>query len=242
MARPTPPPAQVAKLFYQLVRLARIVGPPGYYRRVWTPVITLWHLIWQRLQPHHTLEAVVTDARRGGGDRLCHKGKRLSRQIKSPATTAYSDARQRLPLAWLYACFLQLAQQLRGPADPGMAIEVLDGSTLRFRPQGDMAKAFPPPRTRARKTYWCLGRVLVSFCARSGVATRALIASLHQSEQAMAVQLMLEALRHALYIGDHNFGVWRVVRAATQSGGHGLVRLTRVRARRLLGKNGCPGF
>jgi len=219
-----------------------MVGPPGYYHRVWTPLITLWYLIWQRLQPQHTLAAVVTDARRGGADRLCPTGKHLSRRIQSRATTAFSDARQRLPLAWVYECFLTLAPPLRGPADPGMAIEVLDGSTLRFRPHGDIAKAFPPHRTRARKSYWCLGRVLVSFGARSGVATRARIASLHQSEQAMAVQLMLEALRNVLYIGDRNFGVWRVVRAARQSGGHGLVRLTRVRARRLLGKKRLPRF
>jgi hypothetical protein len=229
-------------LFYQLVRLARIVGPLGYYHRLWTPLITLWYLIWQRLHPKHTLETVVTDARRGGADRLCPKGKRLSQGIQSRATTAFSDARQRLPLDWLRACFLKLAQALRGAADSGMAIEVLDGSTLRFRPQGDIAQDFPPHRTRARKSYWCLGRVLVSFCVRSGVATRALIASLHQSEQALAVQLMLEALRHVLYIGDRNFGVWRVVRAAQQSGGHALVRLTQVRARRLWGKKRLPRF
>jgi hypothetical protein len=55
---------------------------------------------------------------------------------------------------------------------------------------------------------------VVSFCATTGIATAALIASIHVSEQALAVQLLLEAAKTALYIGDRNFGVWRVVRAA----------------------------
>lgn len=238
-------PAQVRNLFHQLASLAAIVGPPDHYQRLWTPLVTLWYFIWQWLQPQHTLQAVVTDARRGGADRLCRKNKRLSQRIRSRATTAYSDARQRLPLPWLRECFVKLAQQLRslgGRPDPELRAELLDGSTKRFRPHGEIAKEFPPHRTRRRNAYWCLGRVLISFCARTGVAMQAGISSLHLSEQAMAVQLMLQAAQRVLYIADRNFGVWRVVRAASQSGGHALVRLTQVRARRLFGKKRLPGF
>lgn len=238
-------PAQTARLFRQLASLARIVGPPGYYQRVWTPLLTLWYFIWQWLQPNHTLQAVVNDARRGGADGLGPPGKRLSQQIQSRATAAYCNARQRLPLQWVRGCFVKLAQQLRGlgaELDAGLPVEVLDGSTKRFRPYGDLAKEFPPHRTRRRKSYWCVARVLVSFCARTAVATQALISTLRCSEQAMAVQMMLEAAKRVLYIGDRNFGVWRVVRAARQSGGQGLVRLTQVRARRLWGKKRLPKF
>ena len=206
---------------------------------------SLWYLIWQSLQPHHTLEAVVSDARRGGADRLCPKAKPLSKGIQSRATTAYSNARQSLPLEWVRACFLKLAARLaalgQGP-NPPLPIELLDGSTKRFRPYGDIVQQFPPHRTCRKQSYWCVARVLVSFCAASGVATAALMASIHVSEQAMAVQLMLEALKEVLYIGDRNFGVWRVARAALQSGAHSLVRLTQARARRLLGKKRLPSF
>ena len=50
-----------------------------------------------------------------------------------------------------------------------------------------------------------------------------------EREQTLAVRLIL-AGAGALHVGDCNFGVWRVVRAAVQSGGHALVRLTGVRA------------
>jgi len=227
------------------VALGGIRAPTGSYERLWTPLITLWYLIWQWLQPQHTLEKVVTDARRGGADGLCARGKPLSKGLKSKATTAYSDARQRLPLEWVRQCFGKLVAVLLTLGNwrsQDLPVELLDGSTKRLRPHGDIGQHFPAHRTRRKKAYWCVARVLVSFCAATGIATAALMASIHVSEQALAVQLILEAAKRTLYIGDRNFGVWRVVRAAVQGGGHALVRLTQVRARRLLGRKRLPAF
>jgi hypothetical protein len=225
--------------------LASLQAPAGTYARLWSPVITLWYLIWQWLQPRHTLDAVVTDARRGGADGLCANGKSLSQGIQSAATTAFSDARQRLPLAWVRHGFGQLVTALLALGvgrDPALPVELLDGSTKRLRPHGNVAKHFPAHRTRRQPAYWCVARVVVSFCAATGLATAARIAPLQVSEQALAVALLLEAAKRVLYIGDRNFGVWRVVRAAVQSGGQALVRLTRVRARRLLGRKRLPAL
>ena len=185
----------------------------------------------------------MTDARRGGADRLAPQNKPLSQRIKSRATTSFCQARQRLPLAWVRDCLLKSGpslRQLAGQPAPPLPVEVLDGSTQRLRPCGDLPQAFPPHRTRRQRNYWCVARVLVSFCTTTGIAMGARIAPLHISERALAVQLMLEAAKSVLYIGDRNFGVWRVVRAARQSGGHALVRLTQVRARRLLGQKRLP--
>lgn len=232
-------------MFGRAVILGGLQAPPGFYERLWTPLITLWYLIWQWLQPKHTLEKVVTDARRGGADRLCAPGKPLSQELKSRATTAYSNARQRLPLDWVRQCFGKLAAVLltlgKG-RNQDLPVELLDGSTKRLRPYGDIPQHFPAHRTRRKKAYWCVARVVVSFCATTGIATAALMASIHVSEQALAVQLLLEAAKTVLYIGDRNFGVWRVVRAAVQSRGHALVRLTQVRARHLLGRKRLPAF
>lgn len=225
--------------------LSGLQAPPGLYERLWTPLLTLWYLIWQCLQPGHTLEKVVTDARRGGADGLCRAGKRLSQALRSKATTAYSNARQRLPLDWVRQCFHKLAAVLlrltTGPVQD-LPVELLDGSTKRLRPYGDIPQQFPAHRTRRRKSYWCIARVLVSFCAATGIATGALIASIHVSEQALAVQLILQAAQRVLYVGDRNFGVWRVARATVQAGGHALLRLTQVRARHLLGQKRLPAF
>ncbi len=124
---------------------------------------------------------------------------------------------------------------LGGWRNQDLPVELLDGSTKRLRPHGDIAQQFPAHRTRRKQAYWCVARVLVSFCAATGVATAARLASIHVSEQALAVQLMLAAAKRVLYIGDRNFGVWRVVRAAVQGGGHALVRLTKVLAPAFVG-------
>lgn len=91
--------AQFHKLLPQS-RIARwlALAEPTFYQRAFTPLITLWYLIFQRLSPNHHLSQVQEDALGGGADRLSPPGKRLSQQLCSEATTSYSDARQRLPL------------------------------------------------------------------------------------------------------------------------------------------------
>jgi hypothetical protein len=235
-----PSTPQLLKLFCRCLRLADLRPPPGY-QRLWTAPITLFYLIWQRLQSA-TLDQVVTDARRGGVDRLCPKHKPLSRGLGSKANTSYSDSRQRLPLDWVKKAFTKLAVTLidsHCPSQP-LPIVLLDGSTQRLRPYGDIAAAFPVHRTRRKRSYWCVARVLVSFCAHTGIATAARIDSPRRSEQALAVEMLLEAAKPCLYIGDRNFGVWRVVRAAAQGGAQVLVRLTTLRAGRLLRSKSLP--
>lgn len=244
---------QLLELFRQLLALEgveRTLTSTGrcFYRRAWCPLVTLWYLTWQRLSPEHTLAAVVNDARRGGADALRPGPRLLSAQLRSRATTAFAKARARLPLPWLQAVFTATAVRLAalGPtvqALTALPIILLDGSTLRLRPFPNIRKYFPPHRTRRKKSYWCVARVVVGFCAATGVALQAIMGSIHQSEQALAVRLILATAARALYVGDRNFGVWRVVRAIVQAGGQGLVRLTGVRARCLAaGRRLKPGL
>jgi len=234
---------QLLQLFAQLVALESIEhtllkSGRRFYRRLWCPVLTLWYLIWQRLQLDHTLQAVVIDARRGAADALRpHDKKPLSQRIRSTATTAYCKARARLPLAWIKSSFSSLAQRLRqmGIAENQLElpIQLLDGSTERLRPHGDIPQKFPKHRTRRKKSYWCVARVVGIFCAHTGVALLAEMDSHHLSEQALSVRMLLAAVVRAITVGDRNFGVWRVVRAIKQSTGEALVRLTSARARKL---------
>jgi hypothetical protein len=244
--------APLLQLFAQLLALEGLTNSwpktnRRFYRRAWCPLLTLWYLIWQRLSPQPTLAAAVADARRGGADALCPASKPLSSRLRSSATTAFSKARGRLPLAWVVQSFEQTARGLAALAGPPipetLPVRLLDGSTARLRPHGDIPRHFPPHRTRRRKAYWCVARTVVCFCATSAVALAGQLGSIHLSEQALAVRLILAAAARALYVGDRNFGVWRVVRACVQSGGHALVRLTGARAGRLAaGRRLQPGL
>jgi hypothetical protein len=233
-------PAQLLTFFLQLLPLQEFCKLPSlqsknYYQRLFTPLVTIWYLLFQHLHHDHTLQAVVANALAGGADAL-REG--LSARLRSTSTVSYSDARQRLP----WRCFSE-ALRLQGcklsqlsPATlwKGMVVALLDGSTVRLRPYGNIAQRFPPHRNQ-HQTYWCLMRVLVCFCAFSGAALDSAMTSLRVSEQVMACHVILRSAVGCLFMGDRNFGIFGIVRAAQKAGSHVLVRLTNSRAQKLLG-------
>src|SRR5512136_993772 len=117
-----------------------------FYERAFTPLITLWYCVFQRLSDNHHLSHVQEDALAGGADRLSPRGKPLSARLTSEATTSFSDARQRLPLQiferTLRHTAAHLAAGLQTPTWFGRQVALLDGSTLRLRPNKDIPKAF----------------------------------------------------------------------------------------------------
>src|SRR5437588_337646 len=118
----------------------------------------------------------------------------------------------------------------------GRVIALLDGSTVRLRPHGTIPKEFGGNGNQYGKPYWCLMRVVVCFCALCGAALDCAMGSLHLSEQVLACQIILRSTAKCLFIGDRNFGVFRVVQAAREAGQELLLRMTDRRARRLLGR------
>ena len=236
---------QLLGRFHKLLPLSLIAGwlalcDKDFYARAFTPLITLWYLIFQRLSPNHPLSQVVEDALEGGADRLSLPGKPLSQQLRSEATTSYSDARQRLPLELCQRTLWLIAEQthkaLEIPEKFGLKLGLVDGSTCRLRPFGDIPEHFPPhrPGNCKKPAYWCLARVVGVLCWASGVVVHSAMANLKTSEQALTAQLLSErSWKGWLLGGDRNFGVYSVARALLAAQAHGLLRLTEVRARRL---------
>lgn len=211
----------------------------GFYLRAFTPVVTLWYCVFGRLCPNHCLSHVVEDARSGGADCLSPRGKRLSRQLRSEATASFSDARARLPLAIFEKGLRHIADRFaanfRGGEWFGLRVALMDGSTCRLRPFGDIARAFPPHRSGNAKNppYWCLARVAGMFCLTTGAVIGSAVGPMRAGEQCLAAMLLRRCWRGWLIVADRNFGVHSVARAATAAGAHLLARLTRARAARL---------
>lgn len=209
-----------------------------FYQRLFTPLVTLWYLLFQRLNPDHSLDAALADAQQGGADKLNRK---LARKLRSCSTASYSDARHRLPEEFLLQS-LQLQGRKITDLSPtalwqGLKVGLLDGSTARLRPYGNIPQEFPPHANQhAQRSYWCLMRVVVSFCCFTGAALDCALGSTHLSEQALGSEIILRTLGSYLFIGDRNFGVFRIVQAARAKNHHLLLRLTEVRAAKLLGR------
>jgi hypothetical protein len=222
----------------ELWKLPSLQGK-GFYKRLFCPIVTLWYLIFQRLASDPSLDNVLCDAQAGGADALRED---LSKKLRSTATTSYSDARQRLPLPFLLESLVLQARQIL-TLDPstrwrGLLVHLLDGSTIRMRPYGDIPEHFPAHGNQSKRpAYWCLMRTVVSFCALSGAVLDWAMAALHVSEQVLACQIILrQTFGSRLFIGDRNFGVFRIVQAAVANASHVLLRMTESRARKLLGR------
>jgi len=234
-------PPELLAFFIQLLPATALAKLPSlkakcFYQRLFTPLVTLWYLLFQRLHADHTLEAALTNARDGGADSL-RPG--LSRRLNSAATASYSNARQRLPTAFLGDALALQGHKISRLSPTtlwrGLVIALLDGSTVRLRPHGRMAKELPPNGNQhPNRPYWCLMRVVVCFCTLSGAALDCALGSIHVSEQVLACRIILNCLNSCLFIGDRNFGVFRVVQAARKAGQQALLRLTERRARKLL--------
>ena len=253
------PTAHALALFVRLSRLealAELLRRFGYLR-CWSPGVTLMAMI-----PGHligrgsTLEKVLALMRSGAGDALGRAGKKLSLLLQScTSTSAYARAGTRLPRCWLRRCLRAQAKDLRAMVTGwqwhGMEVRVLDGTMITLRPFGRIPRRYRPHRNQHGECSWCQMRVLACLCLGTGVILSLVIGSAADSEQARAVRLMLSgccggtpaAPATVLWMGDANFGVWRVVAASRQSGQHVLVRLTRTRARKLAGTTALrPGL
>jgi hypothetical protein len=244
-AKVQPPftPAQLLVFLLQLLprrtgRQLPSLPNQTFYDRLFTPFVTLWYLLFQRLNQDHSLDAVLTDARAGGADQLNRK---LSRQLLSSSTSSYSDARQRLPGTWLAEALRWQGRNITALSSlalwKGFFVALLDGSTVRLRPYRNIPQEFPPHGNQHQKrAYWCLMRVVVGFCCFTGAALDCALGSTHFSEQALSGEIILRALGHWLFVGDRNFGVFRIVQVARAKKHHVLLRLTESRAAKLLGQ------
>jgi len=216
-----------------------------FYERIFSLRVTLWYLVFQRLNFDQTQAAVVVNLRGGGANRLGRRrADKLSRRVRSTQTSAYNQARQRMPLALLFEALAHLRQGLlklvglapaprKRPGPAQRTRQLLDGSTLAVLVNPLLAAAYPPARNQSGKSDWSLMRIVVGFCARSGAVLSALEGAMQRSEQAMAWTLIEAAAAFTLWIGDRNFGVWSVVAQAVRCRQDALVRLTRARAAKL---------
>jgi len=248
---------QLQRHFAKLLRASWLatwleLSERAFYQRAYTPLITLWYLLFQRLSDNHTLSHVVEDAREGGADHLSPRGKiPLSQQLTSEATTSFSDARQRLPLALLRQALWHMAAQtaasIQAPKWFGLQVGLIDGSTCRLRPLGDIPQHFPPhrPGNCKKPPYWCLARVLGILDSLTGGVLDSAMGSLKDSEQALSALLLKRSWDQWLLVGDRNFGVYSVARATVVAHAQGLFRLTKSRAAKLARSAGlklAPGL
>lgn len=204
--------------------------------------VVIWLMIFQRLDAQGTLAVAVRELL-CGGVREWVRWRRGKRRELSASTSAYSQARRRLPL--------ELAEEvsdmifdfaLGEPAVlPGLQqpMFLLDGSTLLLPHSDDLTRAYPPPRNQHGASHWATIRVLVAHEVASALAVRPCWGPMDGdkavSEQGLAKQMLPRLPARSVVLGDRNFGVFSVAYHAQQGQHPCLLRLTEARARKVNG-------
>lgn len=223
-----------------------------FYWRVFTPLIVLWCLIFQRLNPDHHGDAVVSHLHTGAADALDPADPHeqpLSRRLTSESTSAYSQGRSRLPLAVLQAASRHLVQTVRGwlaaspepPTWKGHAVRLLDGTTFRLAPTPQLVTTYGQARNQHGDGYWVIVRSVASFCLYTQQCCGLAEDRPTVSESALARTVLEADPADTVFVGDCNFGVYRVAQVAQALRQHVVLRRQARQARALLRATGYRG-
>jgi hypothetical protein len=213
------------------------------YRLYWcvfTPLLTLWCLVIQRLKKDHTLDAVVSHVHTGAADYLDPHADPVSARLTSESTSAFSQGRKRLPLALVQWATHRVRRVLTSSLPvsqqtwKGHRVRLLDGTTFGVLGTDDLDRVYGRSQNQHGLASWITVRSVAAFCLFSRMLVGIIEGSERTSEQAMVRSVLEQDDPGAIYVGDANFGVYRVVQVATAVGHELIVRLQATRFHALL--------
>jgi hypothetical protein len=213
---------------------------------VYSALVVLWLLVFQRLCGGVPLQAAVLELLRGlpasFWPRPCKRLREWRSQGKMPSshTGAYNQARQGLPRLIVQRASdrvfdgLMAEMERRRPASAPPAF-LLDGSTMRAAHTPALCQSYPPGSNQHGKAHFPILRLLVAHDLYTGLAMRPEFGPVHGPDAVSEQQLLEAAIgrlpQGSIVVGDANLGVFSVAYAAQQAGHPVLLRLTAVRAR-----------
>lgn len=230
----------------QLISQLLIESKRRFYQRVLPPVLVLWGFIFQRLNPDHSCDAawsyLSSDAVR---ERFGLPP--LPPASRSESTSAYCQARQRLPWSVAHGALQATAracQQALGAAGlwHGYRVNLFDGSTLRLSASPALREHYGAASNQLGESHWPLLRLVAGFDLYSGVANDVTEGPYRTSEHTLAVQLIRRMGAGFVHIGDRNFGVYHLLQACVGAHSEALLRLKITQAKRLAGQRLQPGM
>jgi hypothetical protein len=199
--------------------------------------MVLWGFIFQRLNPDHTCDAAwsylsTTTIRQQFG----LSGSPLA--TLSESTSAYCQARRRLPLAVAQGVLRATAQAFQQEVGEqgrwrGYLVNLFDGSTLRLPASQELTEHYGVATNQHGASHWPIMRLVAGFDLYSGVVNDVTEGPYRKSEHALAVRLIRSLGAGYLHVGDANFGVYHLVQVSHGSGGEALLRLSIKHARHL---------
>jgi len=157
-----------------------------YKQRLFDPIVTLWAFLSQVLDTDKTCHNAVSKIIAY----LAGEGV----EIPSTDTSAYCQARSRLPEKLLEQLFGQSAQNLEAKVTTehlwcGRSVKVIDGSTVSMPDTVENQKAYPQPNTQKAGCGFPIAKIGVIFSLVTGAAVALVIDVLNTHDIKLARQL-----------------------------------------------------
>jgi putative transposase len=217
-------------------------------RGIYTLVVVLWLMIWQRLQPRATLSHAVRQLAQGRGRSLLSACKRVRENRISTSAGGYCQGIQKMPKLVPQQVTRDIVAQLsRQISEPWPGLEgpvyLLDGTSLQLPHTRKLVRAFPPASNQHGSSHWPILRLVVLHDLGSGLALYPRWGPMYgdraMSEQSLAAAAMDQLPARAVVVADRNFGVFSMTWEAAQRQHGVVVRLTGARACKLMGGPIC---
>jgi hypothetical protein len=195
----------------------------GRRRRLFTQTATFWSFLAQVLSPaqvcRETVRQVQAARRRRGKSKICS------------GTSAYCQARRRLPERLLQGLWEAIASELSDATSPtmlwqGLRVGVVDGTTLSMPDTAPNQAVWPQSKCQKPGCGFPIIKVVALFSLATGAAHRVATGTLHDAEQVLLRQLW-GSLSNGfdLLLGDRGFGSFALFGALRCCGMHGVFRL-----------------
>ncbi|MEI7728904.1 MAG: IS4 family transposase [Verrucomicrobiota bacterium] len=207
--------------------------------RVFTLALTLQCFLCQVLKPKTPCREIV---------RLVQALFRLlGRGPVDDSTSAYCQARRRLPRETLERCLAASAQTAdrrvgKGGELQGRPVKVVDGSSTQLADTPANQKAYPQPRTQKSGCGFPVLKFLVLYSLASGAVLAVVLASLYNHDLRLLRQLYDELRAGDILLGDRAYGDYITLASLPERGVDVVARIHQgrkvdFRKARRLGKN-----
>lgn len=211
------------------------LGPAAVY----TSLMTVWLLVYQRLHAGCTLEAAVTEFLRND-PQFMPKNRRVREGTLSSKTGSYSQARKRLKpevTEWVANHVYDTLVAATPPSLGDCRTFILDGTTITLAPTKALKAAFPPASNQHGTSVWPVAHLLVTHELESGCAILPEMGPMYGDQAVSELDLTKKIMRrlpaNSVLLGDRNFGVFAVAHAAVNEGHDVLLRMTKARFKAL---------
>jgi hypothetical protein len=217
-----------------------------FYSRLLPPILILWGFIFQRLNHDHSCDAAWSYLSSDAIQEQFRAGKPRPKNV-SESTSAYCQARQRLPLSVAQGTLRETAQALHRELGEvalwyGRRVNLFDGSTIRLQASTALVEHYGVASNQHGTSHWPLMRIVAGFDLYSGAVTSVAEGPYRDSEHSLSVKIIRELGPDWVHVGDRNFGVYHILQIVIGMHSDVVVRLKVTQAKRLAQQGLRPGI